>query len=102
YDPVTGLGSIDIASLFENWSPTTTPTKTTSAVVISVDPTSVVQHARDANGFSFFFTVNLTETGGSPTTITAFSIDGNDWSAVIPNLFGSTNLTANGKLSVQL
>jgi len=102
YDPVTGLGSIDIASLFENWLPTKTPSKTNSAVVLSVDPTPVVQQPRDASGFSFFFTVTLTETGGAPTTVTSFSIDGNDWSALIADLFGSGNLPANGTLTVKL
>jgi hypothetical protein len=102
YDPVTGLGSIDIANLFENWSPTKAPTQAASTVTLSVDPTPVVQQARDADGFSFFFTVNLTETGGAPTTITSFSIDRNDWSAVIPNLFGTTDLPANRTLSVKL
>jgi subtilase family serine protease len=102
YDPVTGLGSIDLASLFENWSPNKTPSKTSSAVILSVDPSPVVQQPRDANGFSFFFTVILTETGGAPTTVTSFSIDGNDWSSLIADLFGGANLPANGTLSVKL
>jgi hypothetical protein len=102
YDQVTGLGSIDVASLFENWSVSKPTPKTASVAVPSVEPSPVYQQAPDPDGFSWFYTVRVSETGGAPTTITAFSIDGYDLSEFIIDWFGSTNLPPNGSLSTDL
>jgi hypothetical protein len=99
YDPVTGLGSIDVTALFENWAPGKTNPNTASDVTLAVDPTPVVQQDRDADGFSYFFNVMLKETGGAPTTLTGFSIDGNDFSTYIADIFGAANLPAHGTLT---
>lgn len=102
YDHVTGLGSIDVARLIENWSASSSAPKTASAVVLSVEPSTVYQQAPDADGFSWYYTVRLAETGGAPTTITAFSVDDYDLSEGIEAWFGTDQLPANGSLSLAL
>src|SRR5262249_38171794 len=47
YDHVTGLGSIDIANLVDNWSASKSTPKGASAVVVSVEPSPVYQQAPD-------------------------------------------------------
>jgi len=66
-----------------------------------VDPNPVYQQ-KDADGNAWFYTVKLTETGGAPTTVTAFSIDDYDLSNYLEQWFGSKSLPANGSLSVDL
>ena len=103
YDHVTGLGSIDVTNLFVNWVATDkAPQKTASVVVPSVEPSPVYEQAADADGFAWFYTVRLTETGGAPTTITGFAIDGYDLTEYLDVLFGTANLPAGGSLSVDL
>jgi uncharacterized protein (TIGR03437 family) len=70
-----------------------------SSVVLSADPTPVYQQKADADGYSWFYTVRLTETAGASTTITALSIDGVDYSANFASWFGSATLSANGTLA---
>jgi hypothetical protein len=102
YDHVTGLGSVDVANLVENWAVTKSTPKSTSVVVPSVEPSPVYQQAPDADGFSWFYTVKLSEKGGATTRVTAFAIDDDDLSEYIADWFGSTTLPANGVLSVDL
>ena len=100
YDHVTGLGSIDIGRLLEKWVPT--PDAKPSAVVPSVEPSPVYRQPADAAGYRFSFTVRLTETGGTATTLTGLTIGGYDYSAQIAAFFGSANLSAYGTLSTAL
>ena len=79
----------------------TVPT-TASAVIPSVAPNPVYQQQQDADGYSWFYTVTLTEIAGVPTTLTGFSIDGVDYSSSIASFFGSANLPAKGTLSADL
>jgi len=103
YDQVTGLGSIDIANLVQNWAASKTPPSSgPSKPVITVEPTVVYESAADADGYSWFYTVKITETGGTPTTVRAFLIDEDDYSDSIADWFGSTTLPANGVLSADL
>src|SRR5262249_31953298 len=102
YDDATGLGSVDVAALFENWSGGPSSPKSGSVVTPSVNPNPVYQQAADADGNAWFYTIALTETGGAPTTLTAFSIDTYDLSDYIEDWFGSTTVPANGSLSVDL
>jgi hypothetical protein len=102
YDYVTGLGSVDVTRLIENWAVSSSAPKTASAVVLSVEPSPVYQQAPDADGFSWFYTVRLTETAGAPTRITAFSVDDYDLSEAIVAWLGSDQLPANGALSLAL
>jgi uncharacterized protein (TIGR03437 family) len=73
-----------------------------SAVVPSVTPDPVYEQTPDADGYSWFYTVNLTEIAGVATTLTGFSIGGTDYSSSIASFFGSANIPANGTLSASL
>jgi hypothetical protein len=73
-----------------------------SAVTASVTPNPVYQHAPDANGATFSFTITLTETAGVPTTVTGLTLNGTSYAGSIDAFFGSTTLPANGKLSANL
>ena len=73
-----------------------------SAVIPSIVPNPVFQQATDANGSSWFYTIRLTEVAGVSTTLTGFSIDGNDYSSSIADFFGTASIPANGTLSTEL
>lgn len=102
YDNVTGLGSIDVANLLLSVAGQPTTSKSGSVVTVSVDPSPVYQTPPDENGFSWNFTVTLKETGGAPTTVTAFAFDDIDLSDYIADWFGSTTLGAHATLSADL
>ena len=78
-----------------------------SVVVPSVAPNPVYQGVTDANGYSWFYTVKLTETAGTATTLTGFTytVPGYaalDLSSSIVTLFGSAAIPAKGTLSAPL
>jgi uncharacterized protein (TIGR03437 family) len=100
YDMVTGLGSIDIGKLAENWAPSQSNPQST--VVPSVSPSPVYQQAPDSDGYGWYYEVQLEETGGIANTITSFSIDGYDLSDSIADWFGSATLPAYSTLSASL
>ena len=102
YDHVTGLGSVDAVNLFENWAVTKSTPKTASTVVLSVEPSPVYQQAPDADGFAWFYTIEISETGADPTTVTGFSVDGYDLSDAIVDWFGTAQLAAGGSLSLDM
>lgn len=79
----------------------TVPT-TASAVIPSVTPDPVYQQQTDADGYSWFYTVSLTEIAGVATTLTGFTIGGTDYSSSIASFFGSASLPAKGTLSASL
>jgi subtilase family serine protease len=78
------------------------PPTATSAVVVSVTPNPVYQQAPDANGATFDFTIQLTETAGVATTLTGFTFGGASFANSIAAFFGSTTLAAHGTLSTTL
>jgi uncharacterized protein (TIGR03437 family) len=98
YDPVTGLGSVDVFNLVHQWS-STPPLN--SAVVPSVDQIPVFQQQPDANGNSWSFKITLNEEDGIGTTLTDFTIDGASYASQIPSLFGGAVIPANGSISAQ-
>jgi hypothetical protein len=102
YDHVTGLGSINVANLVENWSVNKSTPKGASAVVVSVEPSPVYEQAPDADGYTWFYTVRVSETAGTATTVKSFTIDSDDYSDSIADWFGSASLPAKGTLSVNL
>jgi hypothetical protein len=102
YDQATGLGSIDIAKLADQWSTSKSNPKTTSNVVPTVDPATVYQQDPDANGYTWPFTVHVAETGGAPTRLTTLFFDDIDLSQYIGNIFGGVDLPANGSLTGKL
>jgi uncharacterized protein (TIGR03437 family) len=79
----------------------TVPTAT-SAVIPSIAPNPVYEGTPDANGYAWFYTVQLSEVAGSSTTLTGFSIDGTDYSSSIASFFGTSSMPANGTLSASL
>ncbi|MGB9455452.1 MAG: protease pro-enzyme activation domain-containing protein [Bryobacteraceae bacterium] len=74
----------------------------TSAVTLSVTPDPVYQQAPAANGATFSFTIQLSETQGVSTTVTGFTFDGVNFSSSIAGFFGSATLPAHGTLSTTL
>jgi|GEM_PF-280329 len=78
------------------------PASTTSSVVPSVVPNPVFQQDADADGYSWFYTLRLSEIAGVATTLVGFTIDGADYSPQIASWFGSASLPANGTLSTSL
>jgi uncharacterized protein (TIGR03437 family) len=74
----------------------------TSAVIPSIVPNPVYEGTPDAEGYSWFYTVQLSEVAGASTTLTGFSIDGTDYSSSIANFFGTAAIPANGTLSASL
>jgi subtilase family serine protease len=74
----------------------------TSAVTPSVTPNPVYQQAPDANGATFFFTIQLKETAGVATTVTGLTLNGASYTGSIAGFFGSATLPAHGTLSASL
>jgi hypothetical protein len=73
-----------------------------SSVTASVTPVPVYQQAPDAQGATFFFTIQLNETAGVSTTVTGFTFDGVSYAGWIADLFGSATLPAHGSLTANL
>jgi len=73
-----------------------------SNVVASVEPSPVVRQAPDADGYEWYYTIRLKETGGVNTKITGLFIDDDDYSASLPAFFNTTTLFANGTLTASL
>ena len=73
-----------------------------SLVVPSVTPNPVFQQAPDSNGYTFLYTVSLSEIAGTAATLTGFTIAGTDYSAQIQNWFGTASIPANGTISASL
>jgi uncharacterized protein (TIGR03437 family) len=74
----------------------------TSAIVPSVNPNPIYQQPPDSSGFSFFFTVSLTEIAGVATTLTDITIFGKSYASQIGNFFGTANIPAYGTISAAL
>jgi uncharacterized protein (TIGR03437 family) len=69
-----------------------------SAIIPSFNPNPVAQQAPDASGYTWFFTVTLTETAGTATTLTGLSIGGVDYSAQIVGFFGTATVPSKGAI----
>lgn len=73
-----------------------------AAIVPSFAPNPVYEQQTDAAGYSWFFTVTLTETAGVSATLTAFTFGGTDYSSSIDSFFGSDELAGHGTLQAAL
>jgi uncharacterized protein (TIGR03437 family) len=79
-----------------------------SAVIPSVSPNPVYEQAADVDGYTFFFTIRLTEINGFKTTLTGFNIlyqgasSPTDYSSSISGFFGNNVIQADGTLSASL
>ncbi len=79
----------------------TVPTST-SAIVPSIVPNPVYQQTPTPDGYSFFFTVSLTEIAGVATTLTDFTFFGTSYASSIPNFFGTASIPPHGTISAAL
>jgi len=70
-----------------------------STVVPSVVPNPVFQQTPDADGYTFFYTLRLSEIAGTAATLTGFTIAGTDYSSSIQSWFGTASIPANGTIS---
>jgi len=98
YDLVTGLGSVDVYNLVVNWN---TPTPA-SNVVPTCNPNPVYEQQPNSQGYSWLYTITLTETAGVATSLTGFTINGTDYSSQIVSYFGTPTITARGTVSANI
>jgi uncharacterized protein (TIGR03437 family) len=98
YDLVTGLGSVDAYNLVAEWNAPTPQSK----VVPSCTPNPVYEQQPDAEGYSWFYTVILTEKAGVGTNLTGFTFNGADYSSKIVDYFGSSTLPGNSTIAANL
>jgi uncharacterized protein (TIGR03437 family) len=73
-----------------------------SAVIPTISPNPVYQQPPDANGNSWFYTIQLTEVAGVGTTLTDFTIAGTDFGSQIVAAFGSATIPPNGTISASI
>jgi uncharacterized protein (TIGR03437 family) len=99
---VSYSGSTTLQASRGTASVTVTVPTTSSAVIPSIVPNPIYQQDPDSQGFAWFYTVRLSEVGGTATTLTGFSIDGADHTADIPSWFGSSTLPARGTLAAAI
>ncbi len=71
----------------------------TSAVIPSISPNPIYQETPDAQGYSWFYTIQLAEVAGVGTTLTGFTINGTDYSSQIASFFGTAAIPANGTIA---
>jgi hypothetical protein len=81
---------------------TVTQPSTNAAIIPSAYPNPVFQEPPDADGYTFFFTVTVSEVTGVGTTLTSFTFNGSDYSSQIASFFGGTTLPPHGSLSAVL
>jgi uncharacterized protein (TIGR03437 family) len=71
----------------------------TSAVIPTITPNPIYQEAPDAQGDTWFYTIQLTEVAGVGTTLTGLTINGTDYSSQIVGFFGTASIPANGTIA---
>jgi uncharacterized protein (TIGR03437 family) len=81
---------------------TLTTSTANSAVVPSVTPNPVYEEAADAQGYTWFFTITLTEVAGVPTTLTHFTFGALTLDSSIASFFGTASIGAKGTISAAL
>jgi uncharacterized protein (TIGR03437 family) len=98
YDQVTGLGSVDARNLIVNWNAATPA----SHIVVTCSPDPVYEQQANSQGFSWFYTITLTETAGVATNITGFTVNGTSYTSQLAAYFGTTTIAAGGTLSASI
>jgi uncharacterized protein (TIGR03437 family) len=101
YDLVTGVGSIDAYNLVTNWK-TVTPPNNPSIVSVTATPNPVYQTAPDSNGYTYSVSIKLSETNGGQTTLTGWSINGNNFTPNIASFFGSATIPPYGTIGTTI
>ncbi|HWZ32633.1 MAG TPA: protease pro-enzyme activation domain-containing protein [Bryobacteraceae bacterium] len=74
----------------------------TAAVIPSVSPNPVYQQSADADGYSWFYTIRLTDVAGVASTLTGFTINGANFNSQIAGFFGSSSIAPFGTLAASL
>ncbi len=69
-----------------------------AAVVPSFTPDPVYKEPANAQGYTWFVTLTLTNMTSVAATLTDFTIGGTDYASLIPAVFGNTELTGYGTL----
>jgi hypothetical protein len=70
-----------------------------AAIIPTSFPDPVYQQSADADGYSFFFTLTLSEVNGVGTSLTKFVLNGSDFSSQIADYFDATTISPHGSLS---
>jgi uncharacterized protein (TIGR03437 family) len=70
-----------------------------SAVAPSIAPNPVYQQPPNSSGYTWFYTVHLTNQTAVAATLTKFTIDATDYSSDIVSWFGTAAIPANGSIS---
>ena len=73
-----------------------------SAIVPIISPSPVYQQTPDSSGYSWFYSITLTETAGVATTLTGFTIGGTSYTASIASFFGTGTIPARGSIVAHL
>ena len=99
YDSASGLGSVDVTNLVQNWN---TQVSTGSLVDPSIDQNPVYQgfsESCSSNTSTWNFQLTLAEEAGIATTLTGFTINGASYSSQIASIFGGSAIAARGSIS---
>jgi uncharacterized protein (TIGR03437 family) len=70
-----------------------------SAVTATADPQVIYPDKPDADGYTWHYTIVLTESAGVSTKVTSFTIDGVDYTSQFAVWFTSANIPANGSVT---
>jgi hypothetical protein len=81
---------------------TVTQPANVTAIIPSSVPNPVYQQPADADGYTFFFTLTLSEVNGVGTSLTKFTFDNTDYSMQIADFFEATTIAPHGSLSAVL
>ncbi len=73
-----------------------------TAIIPTSFPDPVFQQPADADGYTFFFTLTLSEVNGVATSLTKFIFAGSDYSSQIADFFEATAIAPHGSLSAVL
>lgn len=92
YDSTTGLGSVDVTNLIQQWS-SGVPSR--PLVVASINQNPVYQ----TTGGQWTFQLTLTEEAGFAATLTDFTINGVSQASLISSVFGGSAISARGSIS---
>jgi len=95
-------GSANLAGSAGATTVTVTASAGASAVVASVSPDPVVQHPPDADGYTWTYTIRLTNESAVPATLKKVTIGSTDYTSSINDWFGSATIPGNASVSVTL
>lgn len=73
-----------------------------STVVASISPTPSYEQDPDADGFRWFFNIQLAEKAGVATKLTSLRINGTDYSKSIAEWFGTDRIEASGTIEANV